>query len=32
MASAMGDDPAGKLESLFGPAVERLKAIQPQKL
>jgi len=32
MASAMGDDPAGKLEALFGPAVERLRAIQPKAL
>lgn len=32
MAGAMGDDPAGKLESLFGPAVERLAAIQPKPL
>jgi F420-dependent oxidoreductase-like protein len=32
MASAMGDDPAARLESLFGPAVERLKAIQPKLL
>ncbi|MDG2002566.1 MAG: LLM class F420-dependent oxidoreductase [Novosphingobium sp.] len=32
MASAMGGDPAGKLESLFGPATERLKAIQPRGL
>ena len=28
MASAIGDDPAGKLESLFGPAVERLRFIR----
>jgi len=32
MAGAMGDDPAGKLESLFGPAMERLGAIQPKAL
>jgi F420-dependent oxidoreductase-like protein len=32
MANALGADPAGKLESLFGPAVERLKAIQPRPL
>jgi alkanesulfonate monooxygenase SsuD/methylene tetrahydromethanopterin reductase-like flavin-dependent oxidoreductase (luciferase family) len=32
MANALGTDPAGKLESLFGPAVERLKAIQPRQL
>jgi hypothetical protein len=32
MASALGADPAGKLESLFGPAVERLRAIQPRAL
>jgi F420-dependent oxidoreductase-like protein len=32
MASAMGADPAGKLESLFGPVVERLKAIEPKAL
>ena len=32
MASAMGADPSGKLESLFGPAVEGLRAIQPKKL
>jgi len=32
MASAMGDDPASKLESLFGPAVERVKAIRPKAL
>ncbi|MCB2061768.1 MAG: LLM class F420-dependent oxidoreductase [Novosphingobium sp.] len=32
MASAMGSDPAGKLESLFGPAVERLRSIEPSAL
>ena len=32
MAGAMGDDPAGKLEALFGPAVERLCAIRPKVL
>jgi F420-dependent oxidoreductase-like protein len=32
MASAMGADPAGKLETLFGPAVERLRAITPRAL
>jgi F420-dependent oxidoreductase-like protein len=32
MANALGADPAGKLESLFAPAVERLKAIQPKPL
>jgi F420-dependent oxidoreductase-like protein len=32
MASALGADPAGKLESLFGPAVERLRTIQPRPL
>ena len=32
MAGAMGDDPAGKLESLYGPAMDRLQAIQPRKL
>jgi F420-dependent oxidoreductase-like protein len=32
MASALGADPAGKLESLFGPAVERLALIQPKPL
>lgn len=32
MASAMGADPAGKLETVFGPAVERLKAIEPKAL
>jgi F420-dependent oxidoreductase-like protein len=30
MASAMGADPAGKLETLFGPAVARLQAIEPK--
>lgn len=30
MASAIGADPAAKLESLFGPAMERLGSIQPQ--
>lgn len=30
MASALGADPAGKLESLFGPAVERIRAIVPE--
>ena len=29
MARAVGADPAGKLETLFGPAVERLAAIEP---
>jgi F420-dependent oxidoreductase-like protein len=32
MANALGADPAGKLETLFGPAVERLKAIEPKAL
>ena len=32
MGSALGDDPAGKLETLFGPAVDRLKSIQPKTL
>jgi F420-dependent oxidoreductase-like protein len=32
MAPALGGDPAGKLESLFGPAVERLRAIEPKAL
>lgn len=32
MARAVGSDPAGKLETLFGPAVERMKAIQPKAL
>jgi alkanesulfonate monooxygenase SsuD/methylene tetrahydromethanopterin reductase-like flavin-dependent oxidoreductase (luciferase family) len=32
MANALGGDPAGKLETLFGPAVERLKAIEPKGL
>jgi F420-dependent oxidoreductase-like protein len=32
MVSAMGADPAAKLESLFGPAVERLGSIQPRPL
>lgn len=32
MANALGADPAGKLETLFGPAVERLKAIRPRAL
>ncbi|MCX7864191.1 MAG: LLM class F420-dependent oxidoreductase [Novosphingobium sp.] len=32
MAPAMGADPAGKLESLFAPALERLKAITPKAL
>ncbi|MEO6716813.1 MAG: LLM class F420-dependent oxidoreductase [Novosphingobium sp.] len=30
MASAIGDDPAAKLETLFGPAVERLRFIRPK--
>jgi F420-dependent oxidoreductase-like protein len=30
MASALGADPAARLESLFGPAVERLGSIQPR--
>ncbi len=30
MASALGADPAGKLETLFGPAVERIRAIVPK--
>ena len=30
MASAIGADPAAKLESVFGPAMERLGSIQPQ--
>lgn len=30
MASALGADPAGKLESLFGPALARIKAIEPK--
>jgi F420-dependent oxidoreductase-like protein len=29
MGLAMGGDPAGKLETLFGPAIERLAAIRP---
>ena len=29
MASAVGDDPAGKVETLFGPSVEQLKQIEP---
>ena len=32
MASAMGADPAGKLETLFAPAMERLRAIRPKVL
>jgi F420-dependent oxidoreductase-like protein len=32
MANALGADPAGKLESLFGPAVQRLEAIEPKPL
>jgi F420-dependent oxidoreductase-like protein len=32
MASAVGEDPAGKLESLFGPAVEPLGKIEPRTL
>ena len=32
MAGAMGNDPATKLESLFGPSVERLGAIEPKAL
>jgi hypothetical protein len=32
MVSALGADPAAKLESLFGPAVERLGSIQPRPL
>lgn len=32
MARAMGDDPAGALERVFGPAVERLGAIVPASL
>jgi F420-dependent oxidoreductase-like protein len=32
MANALGADPVGKLEVLFGPAVERLKAIEPKAL
>lgn len=32
MASALGSDPAGKLESLFGPAVERLGSVEPRPL
>ncbi|MBV1688340.1 LLM class F420-dependent oxidoreductase [Novosphingobium sp. G106] len=32
MARAVGNDPAGKLETLFGPAVERMKAIEPKAL
>lgn len=32
MARAVGNDPAGKLETLFGPAVERMKAIEPKPL
>jgi F420-dependent oxidoreductase-like protein len=32
MAGAMGDDPAGKLESLFGPAMERIRGIEPKAL
>jgi alkanesulfonate monooxygenase SsuD/methylene tetrahydromethanopterin reductase-like flavin-dependent oxidoreductase (luciferase family) len=32
MARAVGGDPAGKLETLFGPAVERMKALEPKAL
>jgi F420-dependent oxidoreductase-like protein len=32
MAPAIGADPAGKLEALFGPAVERIAAITPRPL
>jgi alkanesulfonate monooxygenase SsuD/methylene tetrahydromethanopterin reductase-like flavin-dependent oxidoreductase (luciferase family) len=32
MASALGSDPVGKLETLFGPAVERLRSIEPRAL
>jgi hypothetical protein len=32
MANALGPDPAGKLESLFGPAVERIRTIEPKRL
>ncbi|MBW8755136.1 MAG: LLM class F420-dependent oxidoreductase [Sphingomonadales bacterium] len=32
MANALGADPAGKLETLFGPAVEPLRAIEPRAL
>jgi alkanesulfonate monooxygenase SsuD/methylene tetrahydromethanopterin reductase-like flavin-dependent oxidoreductase (luciferase family) len=32
MASALGADPVGKLETLFGPAVERIASIQPKPL
>jgi F420-dependent oxidoreductase-like protein len=32
MARAVGNDPAGKLETLFGPAVGRMKSIQPKPL
>ena len=32
MANALGADPAGKLETLFAPAVERLGAIEPKAL
>lgn len=32
MARAVGNDPAGKLETLFGPAVERMKSIEPKPL
>jgi F420-dependent oxidoreductase-like protein len=32
MAGALGTDPVGKLETVFGPAIERLRAIQPRLL
>jgi F420-dependent oxidoreductase-like protein len=32
MANALGADPVGKLETLFGPAAERMRAIQPKPL
>lgn len=32
MASALGSDPVGKLDALFGPAVERLGSIEPRPL
>ncbi|MDR2857755.1 MAG: LLM class F420-dependent oxidoreductase [Novosphingobium sp.] len=32
MAGALGTDPAGKLETLFGPAAERMRAIRPRPL
>jgi len=32
VTGAMGDDPAGWLESTFGPAIERIKQIEPKRL